>query len=64
LKVSDVELASNIDCREGKKVWFGGDTGYRSVRGGQDEDQVPVCPAFAEIGEAFGHFDFAMIPIG
>ncbi|KAH7063007.1 Metallo-hydrolase/oxidoreductase [Auriculariales sp. MPI-PUGE-AT-0066] len=48
----------------GKKVWFGGDTGYRSVPQGADEDKVPTCPAFKEIGEAFGGFDFAMIPIG
>jgi N-acyl-phosphatidylethanolamine-hydrolysing phospholipase D len=48
----------------GVKVFFGGDTGYRSVMDGQDEDKVPVCPVFKEIGEKFGGFDFAMIPIG
>lgn len=48
----------------GKKVWFGGDTGYRTVLQGQEEDKVEVCPAFKEIGDAFGGFDFAMIPIG
>ncbi|KAF8063612.1 Metallo-hydrolase/oxidoreductase [Lyophyllum atratum] len=48
----------------GVKVFFGGDTGYRAVLDGQDEDDVPVCPAFKEIGERFGGFDFATIPIG
>ena len=32
------------------KVWFGGDTGY--------------CKVFKEIGELFGSFDLAAIPIG
>jgi N-acyl-phosphatidylethanolamine-hydrolysing phospholipase D len=48
----------------GTKVFFGGDTGYRTVRDGEDEDQVPTCPAFVEIGRRFGGFDLAMIPIG
>ena len=46
------------------KVYFGGDTGYRRVPDFQDEAEVPVCPVFKEIGEKFGGFDFAMIPIG
>lgn len=45
-------------------MFFAGDTGYRSVQDGQDEDKVPTCPVFKEIGEHFGGFDFAMIPIG
>lgn len=49
---------------EGAKVYFAGDTGYRSVRDGQDEEKVPHCPAFKEIGERFGGFDLALIPIG
>ncbi|GBE80835.1 N-acyl-phosphatidylethanolamine-hydrolyzing phospholipase D [Sparassis crispa] len=48
----------------GKKVYFGGDTGYRTVRDGEDEEKVPVCPAFSEIGERFGSFDLALLPIG
>ena len=48
----------------GVKVYFAGDTGYRSVPEGMNEDEVPTCPAFLEIGERFGGFDFAMIPIG
>ncbi|KAF8506197.1 beta-lactamase superfamily domain-containing protein [Hysterangium stoloniferum] len=46
------------------KVWFGGDTGYRTVRSGEDESLLPVCPVFSEIGEKFGGFDLAFIPIG
>lgn len=48
----------------GYKVWFAGDTGYRHVAQGQDEDTVPYCPAFKEIGEKFGGFDLGLIPIG
>ena len=48
----------------GYKVWFAGDTGYRHVADGQDEDTVPYCPAFKEIGEKFGGFDLGLIPIG
>ncbi|SCZ91023.1 BZ3500_MvSof-1268-A1-R1_Chr1-3g02486 [Microbotryum saponariae] len=49
------------------RVWFGGDTGYKAVpRGTKPEDEagLPTCPAFKEIGQRFGGFDFAMIPIG
>lgn len=46
------------------KVFFAGDTGYRNVRDGEDEDAAPVCPAFKEIGSRFGQFDLALIPIG
>ncbi|SOV04746.1 related to SEE1 - probable lysine methyltransferase [Ustilago sp. UG-2017a] len=48
-------------------VYFAGDTGYRSVPGGmkkEDEDTLPSCPAFKEIGEALGPFDVSLIPIG
>ncbi|KIL60779.1 hypothetical protein M378DRAFT_167757 [Amanita muscaria Koide BX008] len=48
----------------GVKVYFAGDTGYRAVGDGEDEDRVPTCPVFREIGCVFGSFDFAMIPIG
>jgi N-acyl-phosphatidylethanolamine-hydrolysing phospholipase D len=48
----------------GHKVFFAGDTGYRSVVAGQSEDDVPVCPAFREIGERFGSIDLALLPIG
>jgi N-acyl-phosphatidylethanolamine-hydrolysing phospholipase D len=36
------------------KVFFGGDTGYRSVPNGEVEDKVPVYPVFKEIGQKFG----------
>ncbi|KAF9163587.1 hypothetical protein DFQ26_002343 [Actinomortierella ambigua] len=46
------------------KVFFGGDTGYRYVPKGADENSVPTCPVFKEIGEREGPFDLSMIPIG
>ena len=56
----------------GKKIWFAGDTGYRSVcdllpDNEDDYDEkykYPHCPAFAEIGEHRGPFDLGLIPIG
>jgi len=51
-------------ARSPVKVYFAGDTAYRTVFDGEDEDEVPYCPAFEEIGKTFGGFDFAMIPIG
>ena len=45
------------------RVYFAGDTGYRTVLDGQDEDKVPVCPAFQEIGKTFGGFDLALLPM-
>ncbi|KAG8975108.1 hypothetical protein FRB90_009606, partial [Tulasnella sp. 427] len=52
------------DPASGKKAWFGGDTGYRTVHAGENEDDVPVCPEFKKVGEKFGGFDLAFIPIG
>ena len=55
----------------GKKVWFGGDTGYRAVpelpKGVDDygpEHNYPHCPAFKQIGKLRGPFDLGLIPIG
>ncbi|PSN67471.1 Metallo-hydrolase/oxidoreductase [Corynespora cassiicola Philippines] len=56
----------------GAKVWFAGDTGYRSVPAvpkgtddyGPDYAHLPHCPAFAQIGEHRGPFDLGLIPIG
>lgn len=48
-------------------VYFAGDTGYRSVPRGmtrEQEDTLPLCPAFKEIGQALGPFDLSLIPIG
>lgn len=58
------DLPVNESTTPNKKVWFGGDTGYRSVRHDEDEDSVPVCPAFKQVGDAFGEFDLGLIPIG
>lgn len=55
----------------GKKVWFGGDTGYRAVPElPKDVDDYgaghdyPHCPAFKQIGDLRGPFDLGLIPIG
>lgn len=42
----------------GMKVYFAGDTAYQAV------DTPSPCPAFAQIGEALGPFDLALLPIG
>lgn len=59
-----VEEVLESSLRTPKKVWFAGDTGYRTVWDGEDENKMPVCPVFAEIGNRIGPFDLAMIPIG
>ena len=59
-----IEPEEDFPRGETVKVYFAGDTGYRAVKGGEDEDKFPHCPAFKEIGDVFGGFDFAMIPIG
>lgn len=56
----------------GKSVWFGGDTGYRSVpelpKSVDDYSEpyanLPHCPAFSQIGNLRGPFDLGLIPIG
>ncbi|KAF1948027.1 Metallo-hydrolase/oxidoreductase [Clathrospora elynae] len=57
----------------GAKVFFAGDTGYRtvpsSIPAGTDDyspqfSHLPVCPAFAQIGTLRGPFDLGLIPIG
>lgn len=58
------EVIPNNSSVQAKSAFFGGDTGYRSVLDGQDEDKVPVCEAFKQIGERFGEIDLAMIPVG
>jgi N-acyl-phosphatidylethanolamine-hydrolysing phospholipase D len=52
------------DLHSHKNLYFAGDTAYRAVHNGEDESKVPVCPAFAEVGERFGGFDMALLPIG
>ncbi|KAH8797310.1 beta-lactamase superfamily domain-containing protein [Flagelloscypha sp. PMI_526] len=50
----------------GGKVYFAGDTAYRAVLDDSkmDDETLPFCPAFQEIGKRWKGFDFAMIPIG
>ncbi|KAI0919203.1 hypothetical protein AcW1_003351 [Taiwanofungus camphoratus] len=59
-----VEEADSPPPRPAKKVYFAGDTGYRTVFSGEDENAAPACPAFTEIGEHFDGFDLALLPIG
>lgn len=51
-----------------KKLYFAGDTAYRTVDteslDEKDLASFPACPAFKEIGETFGPFDLALLPIG
>ena len=52
-----------------KKLFFAGDTGYRAVPQVDDLSKLdlsslPHCPAFSAIGERFGPFDLALLPIG
>lgn len=42
----------------GKKLYFSGDTAYQAV------NTPTPCPVFKEIGEVFGPFDLAFLPIG
>lgn len=60
--------ASPVPGIVAKKLFFAGDTGYRSVPfhhpPDESEDSLPHCPAFKEIGQKFGPFDFALLPIG
>lgn len=56
----------------GSKVYFAGDTGYRTVPDtpkdvddyGPEFEHLPVCPAFKQIGQHRGPFDLGLIPIG
>lgn len=52
----------------GKKLYFAGDTGYCSVATDDEPSHVhssmPPCPAFTEIGDLYGPFDLALLPIG
>ncbi|KAF8152552.1 N-acyl-phosphatidylethanolamine-hydrolyzing phospholipase D [Crassisporium funariophilum] len=65
--VEEVQAKTNQEpstVRPPVKLFFAGDTGYRAVRDGEDEDTLPVCPAFKAIGKRFDGFDCALIPIG
>ena len=58
---------SRLDL-SGYRVWFAGDTGYRTVESAtpteEEEASKPRCPAFKEVGEYLGPFDLALVPIG
>ena len=50
-------------------VFFAGDTGYRAVSEAdiaaqRPEEKLPRCPAFSEIGQRYGPFSLALLPIG
>lgn len=51
-----------------KKVFFAGDTAYRSIHSmdlsREEEDAQPACPTFKQVGEMLGPFDLALLPIG
>lgn len=53
---------------DGKKLYFAGDTAYRSIHSRnlsrEEEDAKPVCPTFKQVGEHLGPFDLALLPIG
>lgn len=62
---SIAQLSSSGATTSTSRIWFGGDTGYKSVpRGATTEEGLPTCPAYKEIGEKLGPFDLSMIPIG
>jgi len=49
------------------KLYFAGDTGYRTITAEElanGKDDLPRCPEFAKIGEKYGPFDLALLPIG
>ena len=54
------------------RLFFSGDTGYRAVPqttppiapGSPEEDALPSCPAFKEVGDKYGPFDLSLLPIG
>lgn len=53
---------------EGKRLFFAGDTGYCHVTSDTQHSHHdaphPPCPAFTEIGQLYGPFDLALLPIG
>lgn len=50
------------------RIWFSGDSGYRylpeKVKTLEEEEKLPHCPAFKEIGDLLGPFDLALIACG
>jgi N-acyl-phosphatidylethanolamine-hydrolysing phospholipase D len=52
----------------GKKLFFAGDTGYCHVTSDEQyshhDAPHPPCPAFKDIGNLYGPFDLACLPVG
>lgn len=64
----DSPLSKEIPTRS-RKLFFAGDTGYRTVpapdpSSPKPDSSFPHCPAFLEIGDRLGPFDLALLPIG
>ena len=62
-------VIQTTESETSKHLFFAGDTGYRAISKEDidndiDESTIPHCPAFAEIGEEYGPFDLALLPIG
>jgi N-acyl-phosphatidylethanolamine-hydrolysing phospholipase D len=57
--VEQLDQGEKTNC----KVFFGGDTAYkgrpRNLKP-EDEENLPHCPAFKEVGQKFGGFDFSV----
>ena len=62
------EVKGADETHTAHKVYFAGDTGYRTVDqkglSHDEEAKFPHCPAFAEIGDRLGPFDLSLLPIG
>ena len=66
--VSEQPSSPSPSSVTGKKLFFAGDTGYCQVTSNTHfshrEAPHPPCPAFKEIGDLYGPFDLALLPIG
>ncbi|KAL2350467.1 beta-lactamase superfamily domain-containing protein [Cryomyces antarcticus] len=64
--VTEGTLIQEVSPPRTRKLYFAGDTAYRGLPDPppDDESSLPTCPAFAEIGETYGPFDLALLPIG
>ncbi|MCJ1391386.1 hypothetical protein MMC18_004250 [Xylographa bjoerkii] len=68
---TDAALPAPTPASISRKLFFAGDTGYRSIPASHptpnahaSDPTLPHCPAFADIGARFGPFDLALLPIG
>ncbi|KAF2662769.1 Metallo-hydrolase/oxidoreductase [Lophiostoma macrostomum CBS 122681] len=61
-------ISATTPASQTKRLFFAGDTGYCAVSSdsqlGHQDAPHPPCPAFKEIGELYGPFDLALLPIG